>query len=96
MDCTTANEFDSKLIDFCFKTECSVWIDISEIFSDQQVKWKTKLIEKLKEFIDCNLFHPTRDISFNSDFTKFKVINIEPPKLLEIKCHKKWETEVEI
>ena len=80
MDCTTEPEFDMALWDFLLKAECVKWIDINEVFSEQQVKWKSKLVDKLKQFIDHDILRPTRDLSFNSNYTKFKIINIEPTK----------------
>jgi hypothetical protein len=77
LDCKTDQEFINSLLDFCLSIADENWIDITKVFSDKQEKWREKLIDKLKYFIDIDLVRPTRDITFNSDYTKFEVSNIE-------------------
>jgi hypothetical protein len=77
IDCKTDQEVINSLFNFCLTISDENWIDITRVFTEKQIRWREKLIETLKYFIDIDLVRPTRDINFSSDYTKFKVLNIE-------------------
>jgi len=75
LNCKTQHDFDMVVYDFVANTTyLAEWIDINKIFTETQKAWKEKLVSSIKFLIDEGV--EGKDMSFSSDFSKFKVYSV--------------------
>jgi hypothetical protein len=89
--CKTQHDFDMVVYDFIANTTyLSEWLDINLIFTENQKAWKDKLVNSIKFLIDEGV--EGRDISFNDDFSKFKVYSVKVVEKFNPKIYKNIQT----
>lgn len=94
LSCKTQQEFDMVVYDVVANTpHLSEWIEINTIFTETQKAWRSKLVDSLKVLIGEGVYG--KAISFNTDYSRFKVYNVEGFKKFNPKVYhgKKLDTE---
>ena len=71
----TLPDFRAIIRNFCQKeARDGAWVDIDKIFTERQVRYKEKMVSELKRIVDIDFLWPKRSLSFNNDYSKFKVL----------------------